>query len=85
MVLAFATSHQRQRQQSRAQPCQSARFGSSDDVCSQAEATGVGSTVSDAHAPQDIQLDVGAQFQGRSSSRRSLGWPPAIASRVALR
>ena len=41
--------------------------------------------VSDAYAPPGIQLDVGTQFQGRSSSRRSLGWPPAIASRVALR
>jgi len=41
--------------------------------------------VSGACAPQVFQLDTGWKFQGRRSSRRSLGWPRAIASRVAFR
>jgi len=41
--------------------------------------------VSGTCAPLGFQLDGGAKFQGRSSSRRSLGCPLAIAWSVALR
>jgi hypothetical protein len=44
-----------------------------------------GSAVSGAYVTLRVQLDIAAQFQGMSSSRRSLGWPAAIASRVVFR
>ena len=42
-------------------------------------------TVSGGCASRRDQLDVGIQFQGSSSSRRSFGWPPAMASRVPFK
>ena len=40
--------------------------------------------VSDANEAPGFQLDVGLKFQGSKSSMRLLGWPAAMASRVAL-